>query len=197
MSKEITFGIDIDEVLRHLLSRMVKLYNDNFNQNMTVDDVKDFVVDNSFPVIQETVGYSASRWFFQEHGKELFRLSKPMGDVSDYISHLRKFGKVIIISYQKSYTNKIDTLWWLDKHEVEYDGICFVKDKTIIHTDYLVDDNDWNFENSHADHAVLITAPYNKDKNLDDILSKSNCKDIMRFDSLEEFVKHIEDKFNN
>lgn len=191
-----TFGIDIDECLRHLLSRMVKLYNENFHQNMTVDDAKDYVVENSFPAIAMT-GQSASKWFFQDHGKELFRLSKPIGDVSDYISRLRKYGKVILISYQKSYTNKIDILWWLDKHEVEYDGICFVKDKSIVHTDYLCDDNSWNFGNSNTEHAILITAPYNKEDNLDDILATSNCKDIQRFDTLEQFVEYIETKFEN
>ena len=65
-----TFAIDVDEVLRSLLKNMVGLYNENFGENLDVNDVKDFVVENSFPKIYETTGISPSKWFFQDHGEE-------------------------------------------------------------------------------------------------------------------------------
>lgn len=191
---EITFGVDVDEVLRCLLCKMVGLYNELLppNERITSDDVKDFVVEKSFPNVEKITGMNPSEWFFKLHGSELFRLSDAVEGAVDAVNRLRNYGKVIIISYQKSVENKIDTIEWLESHGVKYDGICFVKDKSVVHTDYLIDDNDWNFIGCNADKGILITAPYNVDKNLEDILIKSNCSEISRFHSLADFVDWYE-----
>ena len=188
MKKGVTFGIDIDEVIRALVPNMVDLYNREFNENMKVDDVKDYIVDNAFPKIKEMTGVSASKWFFQDHGHELFFGSDMIDGAKSSIDALREYGKVIIISYQKSLDNKIDTLNWLDHFGIKYDGICFVKDKSIVHTDFLIDDNDWNFIGCNSTVGVLVTAPYNKDVNMQELKEKSNCEEILRFGSLREFV---------
>ena len=186
-----TFAIDVDEVLRSLLKNMVALYNENFDENLDVNDVKDFVVENSFPKIYETTGISPSKWFFQDHGEELFVKGEAFPGIKSDIETLRQYGDVIIVTYQKSYQNKIDTLKWLEEHGLAPDGICFLKDKTLLHTTYLIDDNDWNFLGSNADIGVLITAPYNVDKDLSDILETSNCKMMMRCESLHDFVQQF------
>lgn len=188
----LTFGIDIDEVLRALVPNMVRLYNREFGNVMKVSDVKDFVVDNSFPLIMERAGMSASKWFFQVHGFELFRESEEIEGAIEALNILRKYGKIIIITYQKSLENKIDTLQWLSEHGFEYDGICFVKDKTVVVTDYLIDDNDWNFIGSNAAHGVLINAPYNLHKDIEDIWWQSHCSSMERAESLLSFAKGFE-----
>jgi 5'(3')-deoxyribonucleotidase len=183
-----TIGIDIDEVLRALLPEMVRLYNEEFNESLTVDDVKAFDVDISFPKVKERTGESASKWFFQEHGRELFYDSQMIKGAKEAVDHLRKFAKVYIISYQKTLQNKLDTLNWLLKNDIEYDGICFLKDKTLVHLDVLIDDNDWNFIGCNSKAGVLVTAPYNKDVDMSELKAKSNCEEIVRFGSLREFV---------
>ncbi len=188
MEKEVTFGIDIDEVIRALVPHMLALYNREFNDNMKLEDVKDYVVDNAFPKIMERTGESASKWFFQDHGHELFYGSEMIDGAKSAIDVLREYGKVIIISYQKSLENKIDTLNWLDRYGIKYDGVCFVKDKSIVHTDFLIDDNDWNFIGCNSKAGVLVTAPYNKDVDMSELKAKSNCEEIVRFGSLREFV---------
>ena len=186
-----TFAIDCDEVLRSLLGNMVSLYNDAFGENLDVNDVKDFVVENSFPKIYETTGISPSKWFFQDHGKELFAKGEAFPEIKNDLDTLRQYGDVIIVTYQKTYQNKIDTLKWLEEHGLAPDGICFLKDKTLLHTTYLIDDNDWNFVGSNADVGVLVTAPYNVDKDLNGILEASNCKAMMRCESLHDFVQQF------
>ena len=186
-----TFAIDVDEVLRSLLKNMVALYNENFGENLEVNDVKDFVVENSFPKIYETTSISPSKWFFQDHGEELFARGEAFPGIKSDIETLRQYGDVIIVTYQKTYQNKIDTLKWLEEHGLAPDGICFLKDKTLLHTTYLLDDNDWNFCGSNADIGVLITAPYNVDKDINDILETSNCKMMMRCESLHDFVQQF------
>lgn len=187
--KKITFAIDCDEVLRSLLTNMVSLYNKEFNENMTYDDVKDFVVDISFPKIEEVTGITASKWFFQDHSRELFIESDALPKVQEAIEILKNFGEVIVVTYQKTYKNKIECLNWLEEHNIFPDGVCFLKNKTLIHTDFFIDDNDWNFIGCNATWGILIDAPYNKSIDINELTQKSNCMIIHRFSSLYDFAK--------
>lgn len=186
-----TFAIDCDEVLRSLLGNMVSLYNEAFGENLQYDDVTDYVVESSFPKIQECTGMTASRWFFQEHGEELFTKSEAFPEIKKDIETLQKYGDVIIVTYQKSYKNKVDTLTWLQEHGLAPNGICFVKDKSIVHTDVFIDDNPYNFKNCNAIYGILIDAPYNVNEELSEILASSNCLEIKRFHNLHEFCEYF------
>ena len=192
------FGIDVDEVLRSLCSEMVELYNREFHDNIRCEDLKDFDVDISFPKIKAATGESASKWFFQQHGHELFYEAPALKGAPEAVKKLREMGnEVYIISYQKSFANKLDTLRWLQKYEIEYDGICFVKNKTVVHLDYLIDDNDWNFINCNCSHGVLVSAPYNMHIPLNEVYCKSNCDVIERANSLADFVNSLYKNLEN
>lgn len=188
--ENLVFAIDCDEVLRQTLDHMLDLYNKHFNAKKTRSDITDFKCENSFPEIQEATGMTASQWFFQEHGEELFLNTEPFPHIKEDIETLRKYGKVIILTYQKSYANKIQTLQWLEKHGIECDGVCFLKDKTLLTADYLIDDNDWNFSGSKVKHGILINAPYNMGKSTEAIRKTTDgCETMDRFESLHEFVE--------
>ena len=187
-----TFAIDCDEVLRALLDNMVALYNEEFHDNINRDDIKEFNVDLSFPRIKEETGISASEWFFQKNGYRLFACSPALPKVREAINKLRERGQVIIVTYQKSYKNKMDTLNWLMENKLEVDGICFIKNKTLLHTDWLIDDNPFNFWGCNARNGALITAPYNEDENLMELHNKTNCETLHRFRSLDEFATWYE-----
>lgn len=197
MEKKLTIGIDVDGVLRDNLQIMIDLYNKNFNDKMTVDDIKDFRTEITFPIIETTTGKTASEWFFQDHSNEIFLQAKCFNNVVEDIKKLREYANVIIITYQKSLLNKTQTLKWLNKNGIEYDGIVFAKDKTKFLCDILIDDNDWNFIGSNAVTGILITAPYNKNKSLEELKSKSNCHDIIRMDSLHQFVEKFVENQND
>jgi len=186
---EIIFGIDVDEVLRGLLDGMIKLYREHFDPDFKREDVKNFDVDLSFPLIKKKTGKSASDWFFRKFGHELFLNSDAIDNAASAVKELRQYGKVVLVTYQKSPDNKRDTLTWLEQNGFEYDGICFTKDKTFVHCDYFIDDNDWNFLGSNSRYGVLIDAPYNVDVNIDELIKQSNCENILKFKSISEFVK--------
>ena len=188
----ITFGIDCDEVLRSLLNGMVSLYNEKFGENMTRDEVRDFNVEVSFPKIKEMPGKTSAEWFFQEHGQELFLKSPALPGISQAIQKLRKYGQVIIITYQKTYQNKLDTLNWLINNKVEVDGLCFLKNKTLLHVDYMIDDNPFNFWGCNIKCGILIDAPYNIDDDVEDLKNLGNAEKMMRFSSLEAFASHFD-----
>ena len=189
MFKTIKIAIDVDGVLRNNLGEMVKLYNKEFNDNKSVDDITDFMVSNSFPKIEAESGKSASQWFFQDHSKEMFLTAKPYDNIADDIKRLQEVAEVIIVTYQKSYLNKMHTLKWLEKNHIEPDGICFLKDKTRIKANYLIDDNNWNFIGCNCEYGALISAPYNKDEDLNKLRKQSNCISIERYNSLHDFTE--------
>ena len=204
MKKNLTFAVDVDEVLRSLLPSMVNLYNREFpDANIKYEDVTDFVVENSFPLIEERTEHKASYWFFQLHGEELFCGSDMCPGALGAFNKLKEYGKVIIVTYQKSDANKRCTLEWLSKHGFEADGVCFLKDKTLLHADYIIDDNLYNFRGTNCTHGVVITAPYNKDANLSEVLNgtyqmdglepvENAMTDLMRFRSLSHFVSWLD-----
>lgn len=187
--KDFTIGIDVDGVLRDNLQIMVDLYNENFKKNKEVSDIKDFRTEITFPDIEPTTGKTASEWFFQDHSKEIFLNAKPFYNAAEDIKNLRGLANVVIITYQKSLVNRMHTLCWLEINGIEYDGLIFIKDKTKFICDYLIDDNDWNFLGSNAKHGILIDAPYNEGKSVDDICKSSNCESIVRYKNLHEFTE--------
>lgn len=187
--KDFTIGIDVDGVLRDNLQIMVDLYNENFKKNKEVSDIKDFRTEITFPDIEPTTGKTASEWFFQDHSKEIFLNAKPFYNAAEDIKNLRGLANVVIITYQKSLVNRMHTLCWLEINGIEYDGLIFMKDKTKFICDYLIDDNDWNFLGSNAKHGILIDAPYNEGKSVDDICKSSNCESVVRYKNLHEFTE--------
>ena len=188
MEKELTIAIDVDGVLRDNLGEMVDLYNKEFKDNKKVEDITEFKTEISFPRILQESGVTSSQWFFQDHSKELFVDAKPFANAAADIKKLQKYGKIIIVTYQKSFLNKHQTLEWLEKNGIEPDGICFLRDKTQLHADYFIDDNDWNFIGCNCPYGALINAPYNKKTNVNDLLNQSNCEKIERYKSFHDFV---------
>lgn len=188
-SKRPTIAIDVDGVLRDNLGIMVSMYNKAFHLNMTTDDVKEFKTEKSFPLIAERLHISASGYFFSCRAKEIFLDAPAYPNIKEDIEALQKVADVIIITYQKDYRNKRYTLEWLEKNGIEPSGICFLKDKTLVHCDALIDDNDWNFLGTHVGTSVLVTQPYNKDVNLDEFILKTNSRKIVRVNSLHDFTE--------
>ena len=190
--KDLVFAVDVDEVLRALVPGMIELYNKACSTNLKFEDVTEFKTEISFPLIEKMFNVPSSYFFFQKHGHDLFSNAPALPNIKEALDILRKQGKIVIVTYQKSLVNKIDCLEWLDKHQIYYDDICFLKDKTLLHADYLIDDNHWNFQGSYVTNGILINAPYNKNIDLKTLTGSSYCAKIERFDSLYDFAKTLE-----
>ena len=126
---------------------------------------------------------------FSMLAKEVFLDAPAYPSVKEDIERLKEVADVIIITYQKNYTNKRYTLEWLEKNGIEPNGICFLRDKTVVHCDALIDDNDWNFLGTHVGTSVLVTQPYNKSVALDGLITKTNSKQLIRVNSLHDFTE--------
>lgn len=181
---ELTFGVDCDEVLRPVLSRMVKLYNKWTDASITEDDVKDFDVEKSFPLVREKLHKAPLDWFFQEHEDYIFS-GEPLQETIDALNGLYEIGRVVIVTNQRSMSNRIQTMNWLEKYGFKYDSICFTSNKSDVKCTYLIDDNQLNFVGSCAPVKVLITAPYNKEYEPD------LDTDLLRVNNISEFYHTI------
>lgn len=175
--------IDIDGVLRNILLEMCAIYNLDFNTTVLPEDIEEYNVDISFPLIKNIKGYSAVDYFFNKHGKTIFSGSLSFKGCSEAINMLHDLGyRVIIVSYQKTLQNKIDTLNWLENNNIFYNDICFTNDKSIVDGDIMIDDNPEFLGQITCDECrkILIDAPYNK-----------KCTKYERFNSLHDFVKTL------
>ena len=159
--------IDIDGVLRDMLSEMCIIYNKAYNTNITPNDISDYNVDISFPLCKEIDGISANYFFFNEYSYDLCAYSKVINKSKEAIDILHNLGYyIIIVSYQKGYSNKHDTLVWLDNNNIYYDSICFTDRKDLVHGDIIIDDNPEFLDMCNDDEEkILIDAPYNKNNN--------------------------------
>ena len=182
-SKQTTFVVDLDGVLRDIFSQMIKLYNNKFGESLKPEDVKDYDVDVSFPKAHAAYG-SSYHYFFEKHADYVFLLSPPMEGAVEAIKRLKEYGKVVIATIQPTTHNKILALKWLDKWGVPYDEIRFVDTKVGIDCDYFIDDYPKNME-SVGGLKILINAPYNQ------CVDEVDGWRIYRFESLERFVDWV------
>jgi len=161
--------IDIDNTIRDMGERMLALYNAAYSYEtgkyMTKEDIFDYDVVKSFPLLKEN-GIDARDFFFNEHAEDIYSCSVPMKDSIKGIEKLREMGhEVILVSYQPTRDSQERTLDWLTKYKVPYDALVFTRksDKTIIPADYIIDDNP-AFLDIDSAKRVCIDWAYNRDK---------------------------------
>jgi uncharacterized HAD superfamily protein len=156
--------IDVDGVIRNINETMCKMYNDLFDENLTVEDMFDYDVEKVFKKFKEEYGMTAVDYFFNWSSKDVFLRSNPYDGVREAIQKLRDAGhKVVIVTWQFSLQNKYYTLLFFEKNKIPYDDICFTKDKWMIQGDWLIDDNPEFIEDKRdKSKKILINMPYNK-----------------------------------
>lgn len=167
--------IDVDGVIRNINETMCKMYNDLFDENLTVEDMFDYDVEKVFNKIKEKLGMTAVDYFFDWSARSIFLNSEPYAGVREAIQKLRDAGhKVVIVTWQFSLQNKYYTLLFFDKNKIPYDDICFTRDKWMIQGDWLIDDNPEFIEDKREkSRKIMIRMPYNK--NCDFFCTRANC----------------------
>lgn len=166
--------IDVDGVIRNINETMCKLYNQLFNEKITVEDIFDYNVEKVFNRIKEKIGMTAVDYFFSWEAKEVFLHSEPYAGVREAIQKLRDAGhKVVIVTWQFNLQNKYYTLMFFEKNKIPYDDICFTRDKWMIQGDWLIDDNpEFITDEREKSRKIMIRMPYNK--NCDFFCTRAN-----------------------
>ena len=150
--------IDMDGVVRNIFDEMCAIYNNVFGTHLCVDDIFDYDVDVVFTEIKENIGISAADYFFKLYAVRLFYESDPYDGVKEALEKLRDEGhKVVIVTWQYTLDNKLNTLRFLDRHNIPYDDICFTRDT------WLIDDNpEFITDERDKSRKIMINMPYNK-----------------------------------
>lgn len=152
--------VDIDGVLRDMVSVLCELYGKKTGETITPSEVCEYDVNKTFTGLP----VSADDYFF--------RVDENIDAVCDapiYPSapialpnlHMHGFD-VVIVTKQVNERMKIRTFEWLKKHGFTIYPICFVDDKSIVRGDYLIDDNPYELTNAEEGVTPLrIIRPYN------------------------------------
>ncbi len=159
--------IDVDGVIRNINETMCRMYNELFDENLTVEDIFDYDVEKVFKRIKDEIGMSVVDYYFNWSAKEVFLHSTPYHGVREAIQKLRENGhKVVIVTWQFNLQNKYYTLNFLEANNIQYDDICFTKDKWMIQGDWLIDDNpEFITDERDKSRKIMIKMPYNADCN--------------------------------
>ena len=174
--------IDVDGVIRNINETMCKLYNDLFDENLTVNDITDYDVEKVFKRIKDEIGMDAVDYFFNWRARDVFLYSNPYENVKEAIEKLRNEGhKVVIVTWQYNLQNKFYTLMFFNNNGIAYDDICFTRDKWMIQGDWLIDDNpEFITDKRDKSKKIIIDMPYNKE-----------CKGYKRKNNLKEAIDYI------
>lgn len=171
------FKIDVDGVLRDIISPICLIYNKTFNEQIESKDIREYDISKTFVKCNNVVDY-----FFRLHSREVFLESCQFRNAAKALETIHHNGdKVVICSWQFSNTNRKYTLDWLEKNHFYFDDVCFTKDKEIIVSDIMIDDNpDYFQKNNGKTINVLINHEYNIQREV---------QNAVRFDSVYDFVQ--------
>lgn len=149
-------AIDMDEVIADFNSTQIERFNKKFNDTVTKEDLKGKKLRQLRPDRNEDITEIISDPSF-------FRNLGVMKDSQEVIKQLSEYYEIFIttaaMEYPSSFTAKYE---WLKEHFSFLDDMNFVfcGDKSIIHADYLIDDNSRHFKHFRGT-GILFTSPHN------------------------------------
>ena len=154
-------AIDMDEVIADALSAMLAAYNQEFGEALTPGDLRGRHIHAAIPSerrhrIDE---YILADGFFR-HLSVMPGSQKVIAELSD---QYEIFITTAAMEYPTSFTAKYE---WLREHFpfIPDSHLVFCGDKSILHADYLIDDNLRHFQR-FAGQGIVFTAPHNVHEN--------------------------------
>lgn len=154
-------AVDMDEVIADFLSKHLALYNAEFGESLTPDDLRgkklhDLVVEERRPQLET---FLTADDFFGDLG--IVEGSQQV--ISDLTERYEVFVTTSAMEYPTSFVAKYR---WLEEHFpfVPANNIVFCGDKGIVAADYLIDDNARHFARFRGE-GILFTAPHNVEEN--------------------------------
>jgi len=149
-------AIDMDEVMADFKGKYLALFNREFGENLTVDDLRGVKLLALRPELR-----SAVRSYIED--PTFFRDLAVMADAQEVIRELSEHYEIFIttaaMEVPASFTAKYE---WLKEHFSFLSEMNFVfcGDKSIVKADYLIDDNASHFAR-FCGQGILFTAHHN------------------------------------
>lgn len=149
-------AIDMDEVIADFNPKHLRVFNRDYNESLTVNDLMGTRLRELRPQLKnEIMAYLNDPAFFRD-----LDVMKDSQEVIKWLSErFEVFITTAAMEFPTSFTAKYE---WLKEHFPFIDGMNYVfcGDKSIIHADYLIDDNVRHFHEFKG-QGILFTAPHN------------------------------------
>ena len=154
-------AVDMDEVIADTLTKHLALYNAEFGESLTFDDLRgkklqDLVVEEHREKVES---FLTAEDFFGDLGV----VEGSQGVVAELTERYEIFVTTAAMEYPTSFAAKFR---WLKEHFpfVPASNVVFCGDKSVIAADYLIDDNARHFACFRGE-GILFTAPHNVEEN--------------------------------
>lgn len=149
-------AIDMDEVIADFVLKQLKLYYRDFNERLTVADLRGTKLRHLRPQHQaEILRYLADPGYF----RDLAVMPGSQEVIRELSEHFEIFITTAAMEVPTSFTAKYE---WLREHFPFLSDMNFVfcGDKSIIRADFLIDDNVQHFKR-FTGQGLLFTSPHN------------------------------------
>ena len=149
--------VDMDEVLADALGKLIRLYNAEFSENLTVQDMwGDWMVD----VLPDS---RQDRLMSYLHEPDFFDDLDVMPDSQRVLERMSRRYEIFVATAAMEFPNSFGPKFrWLERHFpfLSPTRFVFCGDKSILHADYLIDDMPRHFQR-FAGQGILFTAAHN------------------------------------
>ena len=150
-------AIDMDEVMTDSIGRFIQLYQKEFNEDLSDLRLPGRTLDNTVPADRlATVKH-------YPHQKDFFKDLDIKPGCQEVVKQLQEQYEIYVVTaameFELCFTDKFD---WLKQHLpfIPWTHIVFCGDKSIIGTDYLLDDSERNLK-TFTGTPLVFTAPHN------------------------------------
>ena len=133
-------GIDIDGVIRDFVTKLTEVY---FRENPGHKQIRNDAYDLAywFPIGKEIYKFG-----YETHAEEIYTEASSYPGAKEFLKKLNKDYKLIFVTHQPNKSLESLTIKWINKNELPYQDIIFIKDKSIFKGGYLLDDCTQNLQ---------------------------------------------------
>lgn len=178
-NKRKTIGIDMDGVLADIEPQLVDFYAKQYGVQLTVEGIQGLSYAEAFPADMEkrTILYTPG----------FFRTAPVMAGAVEAVKQLMLQYEVYIVSAATEFPLSLfEKIEWLQEHFpfIHWRNIVLCGDKSIVHTDYLIDDHCKNLDVCSG-KAIMFNAHHNQREQAH--LRVNSWEDVLNF-----FAKEIQ-----
>lgn len=147
-------GIDLDDVLNDLGVAWIAKYNELYNDNMTIHDIKTWA-------INDYVKCGDKIFDILKYTKNLCYHLNVKPDAPKVVEWLQKYADVYIVTATYP-ENIMDKVMWLAEYfpTIDISNLIICHNKSLIDLDYLIDDSPKNLIGFKGQY-IMFTQPWN------------------------------------
>lgn len=150
--------VDVDSVVADLIPEWLRLYNLDYGDSLTKDNITDWSMDK---FVKPECGLKIYDYLKSD---SLYDGVVPIDGALSGVAHLRSEGHRIV--YASAGIHSSAKFRWLERHGFEpgkyAQNYVVIYDKSLLKGDLLVDDRDKNIEQFNARKSILFNQPWNQ-----------------------------------